>query len=229
MLPDDTVTGRAFNYEWALNQVWENLEKPLLDVETSHGVIEAFKKFAQSYAGDFVPRLSEDILLLLNDPDFPQRALPRTRFLARSLGGRPILSFRRSRDICEEADRREKKKSPHRIIRREFYVECSCGYRGPALDRGCRKCGAQPELSLDDYTGKLLEIEKPKTVREIRKATPPEPHHQAANATNPNTVRCECGASIGASTRETALEALAKHKRDKHPEIAIQSTEKPPE
>ena len=101
MLPQDTVAGRASNYERELNEVWERLERPLLNSKTSNEVTEAFKKFAESCAGDFVPRLSSEILLLLNDSDFPQRALPRTRFLARSLGGRPALSFRRSRDICE--------------------------------------------------------------------------------------------------------------------------------
>ncbi len=229
MLPQDTVTGRASNYEQQLNEVWETLERPLLNSKTSHEVTEAFKKFAEFCAGDFVPRLSSDILLLLNDPDFPQRALPRTRFLARSLGGRPTLSFRRSRDICEEVDREEKRKSPHRILRREFYIECSCGYRGPALDDGCRKCGAQPQLSFDNWTGKALEIYEVKTVRKIRKKAQPEPHQETAIATNPNTVQCECGALISAPSREIALEALAKHKRDEHVEIANQGPAKPPE
>lgn len=228
MLPRDTVTGHASNYEWALNEVWEGLQGPLLNSKTSDEVTEAFKTFAGSCAGDFVPGLSSDILELLNDPDFPQRALPRTRFLARSLGGRPTLSFRRSRDICEDADREEKRKSPHRILRREFYVECSCGYRGPALNDGCRKCGAQPQLSLDNWTGEALDIPEVKPVRRIRKKTQPEPHQDAALATNPNTVWCECGASISASSREIALEQLAKHKSDEHPEIANQPTERPP-
>ena len=228
MLPPDTVTGRASNYEWALNEVWEELEGPLLNSKTSQDVTDAFKKFAGSCAVDFVPRLSADILELLIDLDFPKRQLPRTRFLARSLGGRPTLSFRRSRDICEDADREEKRKSPHRILRREYYVECSCGYRGPAFNDGCRRCGAQPQLSLDDWTGEALEIQEVKTVRRIRKKTQPEPHQEAAIATAPNTVQCECGTSISASSREIALEHLAKHKRDAHPEISDQPTEKPP-
>ena len=176
MLPQDAVTLRASTYERELNEVWETLERPLLNSKTSHEVTEAFKKSAGFCAADFVPRLSSDILLLLKDPDLPQRALPRTRFLARSLGGRPNLSFRRSRDICEEVDREEKRKSPYRILRREFYIECSCGYRGPALDDGCRKCGAQPPVLLDNnWTGKALEVCEVKTARKIRKTPPPEP------------------------------------------------------
>jgi hypothetical protein len=194
-LPPDTVTGHASSYEWLLNEVWESLEKPLLGSKTAHEVTEAFKKFAEPYAGDFVPRLSSDILSLIKDSDFPQRALPRTRFLARSLGGWPTLSPRRSRDICEQADREERRKSPHRIIRREYYIECSCGYRGPALNDGCRKCGAQPEPSLENLTGEVLETEKVKPVRQIRKRPQPEPRQEGAIPPNPNTVQCECDAS----------------------------------
>jgi hypothetical protein len=224
MLPWDTVTGRASNYERQLNEVWERLESHLLNSKTSDEVTAAFKQFAEPYAGDFVPSLSSDILSLLNEPDFPQRALPRTKFLARSLGGRSTLSFRRSRDICEDADKEEKHKSPHRILRREFYIECSCGYRGPAVDDGCRKCGAQPQLSLNIWTGRAPEIHEVKTKRKISKAAQPEPPRELVAPANPNTVQCECGATISASSREIALEALAKHKRDEHGEIANQRT-----
>jgi hypothetical protein len=152
-LPWDTVTGRASNYEFQLKEVWDRLETPLLSTKTEDGVTAAFRQFAEPYAREFVPRLSADILLLLNDPDFPRRTIPRIKFLACSLGGRSTLSFRTSRDICEKAAAQERLKSPHRILRREFYIECSCGYQGPALDNACRKCGAQPQLSLHEWTG----------------------------------------------------------------------------
>src|SRR5437867_6072956 len=61
-------------------------------------------------------------------------------FLADSLAGTGIVSPRRSRDIC--AAERAKEKRTHRIIRFEFYVECSCGYKGPSENHACRKCGA---------------------------------------------------------------------------------------
>jgi hypothetical protein len=32
-------------------------------------------------------------------------------------------------------------KLKHVIVRREYYIECSCGYKGPALDGACRDCG----------------------------------------------------------------------------------------
>jgi len=228
-LPWSTVTGRASNYQFQLGEVWHSLGTPLLAAKTEEEVTEAFNRFAQPYSGDFVPRLSSDILSLLNDPDFPQRALPRTKFLARSLGGRSTLSFRRSRDICEEADREEKRKSPHRILRREFFIVCSCGHNGPALDNDCPRCGAQPQLSLDNWTGRAPANPEIKIGRKIGKTDPSNLHQDAVRAINPNTVQCECGTTISASSREIALEVLAKHKRDEHGEIDNQRTEKAPE
>lgn len=228
IVPRGTVTGHADNFEFQLNEVWERLEKPLLNAKTSEQVTEAFRKFAEPYGGEFVPRLSSDILSLLSDPDFPQRALPRTRFLARSLAGRSLLSFRRSRDICEEADREEKRKSPHRIVRREFYIECSCGYRGPAFNDGCRKCGAQPPLSLDVWTGSAPVSPVVEKTREIRKTPPAGPLPEAPLPDNPNSVRCDCGATISAPSREIALQALADHKQKEHQENpqSLESTER---
>jgi hypothetical protein len=228
-LPWSTVTGRASNYQFQLGEVWHSLGTPLLAAKTKEEVTKAFDRFGQPYAGDFIPRLSSDILLLLKDKDFPQRSIPQIKFLARSLAGRPTISFRSSRDICEKESLREKLKSPHRILRREFFVECSCGYNGPALDNDCPECGAQPQLSLDNWTGRAPEIHEVKTKRKISKTAQPELPQEVAAAVDPNTVQCECGATISASSREIALEALAKHKRDEHGEIVNQRTEKPPE
>jgi hypothetical protein len=214
-LPRDTVTGRASNYEFQLREVWDELQAPLLGAQTADQVTAAFQKFAQPYAGEFVPGLSSDILLLLNDPDFPQRASPRIRFLARSLAGRSTLSFRTSRDICEKAAAQEKLKSPHRILRREFYIECSCGYQGPALDNACRKCKAKPGLSLYEWTGQAPWNSSNEKKRRIRKAIRHESNQavEVPRTAEPNHVQCECGTTIGAASREKALEALAEHKR----------------
>jgi hypothetical protein len=38
------------------------------------------------------------------------------------------------------------------IVRREFYIECTCGHRGPAKGGGCPQCGTKrlsPELELN--------------------------------------------------------------------------------
>jgi hypothetical protein len=178
-------------------------------------VTAAFRQFGEPYAGDFVPRLSSDILLLLNDPDFPQRANPRIKFLARSLAGRPAESFRTARDICEKAAVEDRRKSTHRILRREFYIQCSCGYKGPAFNNGCPKCGTQPQLSLYEWTGQAPWNSSNEKKRRIRKAIRHE-SNQAVEVpihAESNHVQCVCGAAIGAASREKALEALAEHKR----------------
>ena len=72
-------------------------------------------------------------------------------------------------------------------------------------------------------------FQRSKQKEEFAKKAQPELHQGATAATNPNTVQCECGTTMSAPSREIALEALAKHKRDEHGEIANQRTEKPPE
>jgi hypothetical protein len=228
-LPWSTVTGRASNYQFQLGEVWHSLGTPLLAAKTEEEVTKAFSQFGQPYAGNFVPRLSSDILLIFKDEDFPQRSIPQIKFLARSLAGRPTLSSRSSRDICEKEALREKRKSPYRILRREYFIECSCGYKGAALDNDCPECGSQPQLSLVDWTGRAPEIPEVKTKRRTSRAAQFELRQEIAVAPNPNTVQCECGTSISAPNREVALEALAKHKRDEHGELSNQQTGKPPE
>ena len=228
-LPWSTVTGRASDYQFQLGEVWHSLGTPLLAAKTEEEVTKAFNQFGQPYAGDFVPRLSSDIFLLLKDEDFPQRSIPQIKFLARSLAGRPTISFRTSRDICEKEDLRKKQRSPHRILRREYFIECSCGYKGPALDSDCPECGAQPQLSLVDWTGRAPEIPEAKTKKKTSRTVQLELHQKVAVAANPHTVQCECGTSISAPSREAALGALAKHKRDEHGEVFNQQSGRPPE
>jgi len=138
-----TVTGRAENYRRMFAAVWAGLSSPLLAAETKEQVIAAFESHAEPYTNRFVPHLASDILDLIHDRQFPKRAKAQVRFLADSLPGRPEITARTSRDICAKHRAIERAKSPHRILRKEFYVECSCGYRGPALNDACRKCGAQ--------------------------------------------------------------------------------------
>jgi len=141
-VPVNWVTGRAYNYGIQLQQAWPRLEAPLLAAKTVEEVRAAFESYGQPYANSFVPELAEDILVLTRHRRFPKRAEGQIHFLADSLGGRPNLSLRTSRDTCERERARLRRKSRHRIIRHEFYVECSCGYKGPARDNACRKCSA---------------------------------------------------------------------------------------
>ena len=142
-IPRSWVIGHAENYRYMFTEVWPRLAGPLMDAQTMAEVISAINNYGQPYAGEFVPRLASDILHLIRDPDFPNRPEARIGFLADSLGGRPSVEFRTSRDICGKERAREHAKSPHKIIRKEFYIECSCGYKGPARDNACRKCGAE--------------------------------------------------------------------------------------
>jgi hypothetical protein len=137
------VTGRAKNYRQMLSQVWPELAGPLLAAETEEQIIAAFEKHGQPYAGEFVPRLATEILALIHASNFPMRPKARIGFLADSLGGMPTIAARTARDICAKHRANERVKSPHKIIRHEFYVECECGYKGPARDNACRKCGAE--------------------------------------------------------------------------------------
>lgn len=143
------VIGRAENYRGIFKQVWSALREPLIAANQAGEVIEAFEKHAQAYAREFVPRLAEDVLNVIRDPKFPKRPNPQINFLAESLAGRPNIESRTARDICSKQRAKEHAKSPHHIIRQEFYVECSCGYKGPAFNDACRKCGAEIPVSLD--------------------------------------------------------------------------------
>lgn len=119
-----------------------------MTAQTEEQVTEIFQKHAQPYAAEFVSRLSADILNLIRDPDFPKRAEAQIGFLADSLAGRPSIEARTSRDICLKERSNERAKSPYKIIRKEFYIECECGYKGPARDNACRKCGAEIPIEL---------------------------------------------------------------------------------
>jgi hypothetical protein len=137
-----SVTGRANNYRFMLTTVWAKLRVPLLAAQTVEEIAAALENYAQPYASNFDKNLAPDILALIHDRQFPKRDKAQIGFVADSLGGRPTITARTSRDICAKQRANENAKSLHTIIRKEFYVECSCGYKGPALDNACRKCGA---------------------------------------------------------------------------------------
>jgi hypothetical protein len=136
----DRIYGTAKDLRLILNQVWSRLW-PLLSTANSEAeVVEAFRNGANPYAERFLPYASI-ALEAKQDATFPKRPASQQRFLADSLAALGAASARRSRDICTQE--RMKAKRTHHIIRSEYYVECSCGYEGPAKDRACRKCGAQ--------------------------------------------------------------------------------------
>jgi hypothetical protein len=136
------VTGRAGNYRDLLPRIWNELEGPLLAAGGPEDVVKAFEA-ALPGSTEFPP-LAPLIFEVINDPHFPKRRKSRIKFLAESIAGLGLVAPRRSRDICaeERAAKEEAQKAPY-IMRYEYYVECSCGYRGRSENHACRKCGAK--------------------------------------------------------------------------------------
>ena len=126
--------------------MWEALYPLLAKAQSGADVERAFDEInaVGVYVGDqhhFIPYLVDLIVLVIRDPDFPKKRPDRQiAFFADSLAARGGVSPRRSRDICEKE--RGRRKKAHHITRCEYYVECSCSYKGPSLNHACRKCGA---------------------------------------------------------------------------------------
>jgi|HubBroStandDraft_2_1064218.scaffolds.fasta_scaffold10664_2 hypothetical protein len=138
------VVGTANVYRVQFEQFWPRLGDRLLAAQSPDEVDSALREGADGISATLHP-LSELILKVKNDPKFPrERSASQIHFLADSLGAQGYVTPRRSREICAK----ERAKKRHVIIRREYYIECSCGYKGPALDGACRDCGTW-ELSQD--------------------------------------------------------------------------------
>ncbi len=113
---------------------WQRLRS----AKTTGDLDEAFGNADPYYLRRWFRPEYEDILRIVRERNFPKSSRrAQIRFLCDSLGGSGRVSFRRARDICSK----ERKHPSHQIIRREFYIECTCGYKGPALNGACRKCG----------------------------------------------------------------------------------------
>jgi hypothetical protein len=141
------VSGRAYNYRLILSQTWEKIGDKLLNAQTEEEVVRSFE--TTPYQREFQD-LTALILQVLREKDFPKKnAKAQTIFLAESLAARGEVAPRTSRDICVKERKREQAKTRHHIIRHEFYVECSCGYKGPARNNACPKCGAEIVRPMD--------------------------------------------------------------------------------
>jgi hypothetical protein len=136
------IAGRAQNYRGTLPLIWKELEPTLLEAETEEDVVKAFQ-IAQPGGNEFPP-LAPLILQVVKDPRFPKRWGARINFLADSVAGLGLVTLRRSRDICAE-DRKQRtiREQAHRILRYEFYIECSCNYTGRSTNHACPDCGAE--------------------------------------------------------------------------------------
>jgi hypothetical protein len=138
------VVGSADTYRIQFTQFWPKLGARLLAAQSPDEVARTLREEANGISATLVP-MSELVLKIRNDPKFPrERSASQIHFLADSLGGQGLVTPRRSREICTK----ERVKKRHFIVRREYYIECECGYKGPALDGACRDCGTW-ELSQD--------------------------------------------------------------------------------
>jgi hypothetical protein len=140
------VWAQAKHNRGIFTHVWHELWPPLVNAKGESDVIKAFQ--IATPGGPEFPRQAALIFKVLQERTFPKREQSRINFLADSIAAQGIVTPRRSRDICVEERKREK--HTYQIVRCEFYVECSCGYRGPSRDKACRKCHAKiPEEWFD--------------------------------------------------------------------------------
>jgi len=148
VIDPQTVIDSAETYGSWLRQFWPKLGHALLTARSPEGIAEAIEQHAPDLSASLAP-FPGLMLSILQDRRFPGvRKEAQIQFLADSMGGQGLITPRRSREICA----RERNKVRHVILRREFYIECSCGYKGPALDNACPDCGTA-RLSADLVQG----------------------------------------------------------------------------
>jgi hypothetical protein len=136
-----------------LSQVWDRLWPLLSKAESEEDVTKAFREGARPYDQNFVPVLSQLLIGVLKETTFPQRPKSMQRFIADSASALGDVTARRSRDIC--AQERLARKRAHRILRYEFFIECSCGYQGYSGNHGCPDCGAKIQFPMQVGTSFL--------------------------------------------------------------------------
>jgi hypothetical protein len=140
------VRGRADNYrDNIFDLIWDHVWPGLSKAETRQDVVQSFSGAeVGAYATDLVI-LADLILQVVRDPKFPKRKREaQINFMADSIAAHGVVTPRSSRDICDRE--RARIKRVRHILRYEYYVECSCGYKGQSRDHACPNCEAQIEL-----------------------------------------------------------------------------------
>lgn len=138
------VSNRAYGMQMIFKDIQERLDwDRFVGAATIEDIEDALRNVLES-TRERLPS-SKFLLAVVREKTFPKaQKEAQIRFLGRSCATFGHTSPRRSRDLCEEAERLEKCK-PRRgkIIRHEFYIECTCGYEGPAFLGACSRCGAK--------------------------------------------------------------------------------------
>jgi hypothetical protein len=132
------VRGRADNYRVWLGVIWKDLGVPLLASQNEQDVVEALQMAVPGNT-ELIP-FAPLILKVVKNAKFPMRRKAQINFLADSIAGLGLVTPRRSRDIC--AEQRSLDLLRHQILRYEYWIECSCGYKGRSEYHKCKKCGA---------------------------------------------------------------------------------------
>src|SRR5947209_1179558 len=100
-LEPSEIRGRADNYRWIFDQVWDRLWPLLSKAQTEEDAIKAFQEGASPYDRQFMPALAGLVIKVVHEPKFPKQRKAQINFLADSLAGLGRVRPRRSRDICE--------------------------------------------------------------------------------------------------------------------------------
>jgi hypothetical protein len=132
------VRGCADKYRVWLERAWKEQGEALLAAQTEQEITKALQIALPGY--DELIRLAPSIFKVRKDLRFPKRKRAQINFLADSIAANEIVTPRRSRDIC--AEERAADAQRHVILRYEYWIECSCGYKGRSENHSCRKCGA---------------------------------------------------------------------------------------
>ena len=159
------VVNRADDYRGTLGAMWDQFWLQVSVAQTEQDVANAIQNSPPYQRGQFVPS-APVILEIIKSAGFPKRQQTRINYLADSLAARGVVTPRRSRDICVRERLRQKR--AHRILRVEFYVECSCGYEGPSQNFKCPNCQAPiPYPGLDEINQTLSRLQFDKRPNEV--------------------------------------------------------------
>jgi hypothetical protein len=150
------VLGRAQNYRGIFGQNWKDIGKPLQKARTEVSIVEILEKSGAQIVSEFRP-IADLILRVLRDRKFPTRKESQINFLADSIAAFGRVSARRSREIC--ASERQKETGANQILRAEYYIVCSCKYKGPSFEHKCPKCNAEISFNLLPGTNPLVGME----------------------------------------------------------------------
>jgi len=139
------IAGRASSFQIMFENVWSRIRTELSQPTGEGEVLAALQK-ANPYDRELTPWASL-IFEVVSAYNFPKTERAQIKFLADSIAALGKVTPRRSRDIC--AGERLKRKQANHIIRYEFYIECSCRYRGHSKDHACPKCRAKIDFPVN--------------------------------------------------------------------------------